>query len=142
MREKKGFEALESIRKQAAEFSKLLEEKEAAHQEERQRRQDDHALFAQEMKRIGVTGQENHENDHDLFAKEMQRLGVTALKGLTTQSNRSARLSNKRQPNFLPKWGFRITTMAQAPMTGETENMWLSVAALTWQEIFPEDFGL
>ncbi len=84
MREKKGFEALETIREQAAEFSKLLEEKEAAHQEERQRRQDDHALFAQEMKRIGVTGQENHENDHDLFAKEMQRLGVTALKGQKT----------------------------------------------------------
>ena len=38
MRGKKGFEALETIREQAAEFSKLLQEKEAAHQKERQRR--------------------------------------------------------------------------------------------------------
>ena len=85
MREKKGFEALEAIREQAAEFSKLLEEKEATHQKERQRREDDHALFAEEMKRIGVTDRDRHENDHDLFAKEMQRLGVTALKGQKNQ---------------------------------------------------------
>ena len=89
MRGKKGFEALETIREQAAEFSKLLQEKEAAHQKERQRREDDHALFAEEMKRIGVTGRDSHENDHDLFAKEMQRLGVTALKGQKNQVTHS-----------------------------------------------------
>ena len=90
MREKKGFEALEAIREQAAEFSKLLEEKEATHQKERQRREDDHALFAEEMKRIGVTDRDRHENDHDLFAKEMQRLGVTALKGQKNQVTHNA----------------------------------------------------
>ncbi len=96
MRGKKGFESLESIRSQAAEFSKLLEEKEAEHEKERRRRADDHDLFAREMTRLGVTGVVKSADDHDLFAKEMERLGVVEMKSSGRQEKTASAPRPKR----------------------------------------------
>ena len=49
--------------------------------ERREKAEDDRALFAAEMKRIGVTPAERDASEKDLFEKEMQRLGVVRLDG-------------------------------------------------------------
>ena len=75
----KGFDALKGIKTRLAEESAIREKEEAARLERREKAEDDRALFAAEMKRIGVTPTERDPAEKDLFEKEMKRLGVVKL---------------------------------------------------------------
>lgn len=75
----KGFEALKGIKTKLSEESIIREKEAAARLQRREKEDDDRALFAAEMKRIGVTPTERDASEIDLFEKEMQRLGVTKL---------------------------------------------------------------
>lgn len=79
----KGFDALKGIQTRLAEESAIREKEEAARLERREKADDDRALFAAEMKRIGVTPVERDPAEKDLFEKEMKRLGVVKLGGKT-----------------------------------------------------------
>lgn len=79
----KGFDALKGIKTRLAEESAIREKEEAARLERREKAEDDRALFAAEMKRIGVTPVERDPAEKDLFEKEMKRLGVVKLGGKT-----------------------------------------------------------
>lgn len=75
----KGFDALKGIKTRLAEETVIREKEEAARLERREKAEDDRALFAAEMKRIGVTPTERDASEKDLFEKEMKRLGVVRL---------------------------------------------------------------
>ena len=75
----KSFDALKGIKTRLAEESAIREKEEAARLERREKAEDDRALFAAEMKRIGVTPVERDPAEKDLFEKEMKRLGVVKL---------------------------------------------------------------
>lgn len=75
----KGFEALKGMKARLSEESAIREKEAAQRLERREKAEDDRALFAAEMKRIGVTPAERDASEKDLFEKEMQRLGVVRL---------------------------------------------------------------
>ena len=75
----KGFEALKGMKARLSEESAIREREAAQRLERREKAEDDRALFAAEMKRIGVTPAERDASEKDLFEKEMQRLGVVRL---------------------------------------------------------------
>lgn len=75
----KGFEALKGMKARLSEESAIREKEAAQRLERREKAEDDRALFAAEMKRIGVTPAERDTSEKDLFEKEMQRLGVVRL---------------------------------------------------------------
>ena len=75
----KGFDALKGIKTRLAEESAIREKEEAARLERQEKAEDDRALFAAEMKRIGVTPVARDPAEKDLFEKEMKRLGVVKL---------------------------------------------------------------
>lgn len=77
----KGFEALKGMKARLSEESAIREKEAAQRLERREKAEDDRALFAAEMKRIGVTPAERDASEKDLFEKEMQRLGVVRLDG-------------------------------------------------------------
>ena len=75
----KGFDALKGIKTRLAQESAIREKEEAARLERQEKAEDDRALFAAEMKRIGVTPVARDPAEKDLFEKEMKRLGVVKL---------------------------------------------------------------
>ena len=88
----KGFEALKGIKTKLSEESIIREKEAAARLQRREKEDDDRALFAAEMKRIGVTPTERDASEIDLFEKEMQRLGVTKLE------NKNVRAVSTKKP--------------------------------------------
>ena len=75
----KGFDALKGMKARLSEEAVIREKEQAARLERREKAEDDRALFAAEMKRIGVTPTERDASEKDLFEKEMKRLGVVKL---------------------------------------------------------------
>ena len=75
----KGFDALKGIKARLSEEAVIREKEQAARLERREKAEDDRALFAEEMKRIGVTPTHRDASEKDLFEKEMKRLGVVKL---------------------------------------------------------------
>lgn len=75
----KGFDALKGMKARLSEEAVIREKEQAARLERREKAEDDRALFAEEMKRIGVTPTERDASEKDLFEKEMKRLGVVKL---------------------------------------------------------------
>ena len=75
----KGFDALKGMKARLSEEVVIREKEQAARLERREKAEDDRALFAAEMKRIGVTPTKRDASEKDLFEKEMKRLGVVKL---------------------------------------------------------------
>lgn len=88
----KGFDALKGIKTRLAEETATREKEEAARLERREKAEDDRALFAAEMKRIGVTPTERDVSEKDLFEKEMKRLGVVKFGNAVKRAEPSKKL--------------------------------------------------
>lgn len=85
----KGFDALKGMKARLSEESAIREKEAAARMERREKAEDDRALFAAEMKRIGVTPTERDASEKDLFEKEMKRLGVVKLNSTARRAEAS-----------------------------------------------------
>ena len=84
----KGFDALKGMKARLSEEAVIREKEQAARLERREKAEDDRALFAAEMKRIGVTPTERDASEKDFFEKEMKRLGVVKLNQRTLDMSR------------------------------------------------------